>query len=107
MFIITKESKAISMISFDEIVFNIAVKIVKYSFFACTRMAFNNPRVALLALALYFRKDIIHTMKDATGYIAGEYPYMSLLVILGYLSYYRYTHAYMQADTKQNNGEDK
>jgi hypothetical protein len=85
---VIQEVAALSWVSVDKIVFSIAFQASKYAISAGAKIVLHNPRIAALALAIYFRKEIFTVAKDTTGYLVGEYPYTSLLMVLVTLAYY-------------------
>lgn len=103
---VPREVEALSWLSFDKVVFNIAVQAAKYAISVGAKAVLNNPRIAVLALAIYFRKEILNLAKDTTGYVVGEYPYISLLMVLGSMAYYSFVSCDAQDKQEQENNDD-
>jgi len=102
---IPRDVEALSWVSFDKVAFNIAVQTAKYAISVGAKVVLNNPRIAVLALAIYFRKEIFNLAKDTTGYVVGEYPYISLLMVLGSMAYYSFMSCDDQDNQEQKNDD--
>lgn len=102
---VPRDIEALSWVTFDKVAFNIAVQAAKYSISVGAKVVLNNPRIAVLALAIYFRKEILNLAKDTTGYVVGEYPYISLLMVLGSMAYYSFVSCDVQDKQEQENDD--
>jgi len=97
--------KAVSWSSVDKAVFNIAVQTARYAISAGTKIVLNNPRIAAVALAIYYRNEIFNFAKDTTGYLVGEYPYISLLAVIASMTYFSFM-SYDYQDNQEQQDDD-